>query len=71
MNKQDILIDLLQTPSPSGKETAIIDKVETYLKDFVDEVKRDAYGNLIAFKRGASSKVSGSAFIPCIIQKKQ
>ena len=56
MNKQDILIDLLQTPSPSGRETAIIDKVETYLKDFVDEVKRDAYGNLIAFKRGSSSK---------------
>lgn len=47
MNKQDILIDLLQTPSPSGKESAIIDKVETYLEDFVDEVKRDAYGNLI------------------------
>lgn len=56
MNKQDILIDLLQTPSPSGKESAIIDKVETYLEDFVDEVKRDAYGNLIAFKRGTSSK---------------
>ena len=56
MNKQDILIDLLRTPSPSGRETAIIDKVETYLKDFVDEVKRDAYGNLIAFKRGTSSK---------------
>ena len=56
MNKQDILIDLLQTPSPSGRETAIIDKVETYLKEFVDEVKRDAYGNLIAFKRGTSSK---------------
>ena len=56
MNKQDILIDLLRTPSPSGMETAIIDKVETYLKDFVDEVKRDAYGNLIAFKRGTSSK---------------
>lgn len=56
MNKQDILIDLLQTPSPSGRETAIIDKVGTYLKDFVDEVKRDAYGNLIAFKRGSSSK---------------
>ena len=56
MNKQDILIDLLRTPSPSGRETAIIDKVETYLKNFVDEVNRDAYGNLIAFKRGTSSK---------------
>ena len=40
MNKQDILIDLLRTPSPSGRETAIIDKVETYLKNFVDEVNR-------------------------------
>ena len=50
MNKQDILIDLLQTPSPSGRETAIIAKVETYLKDFVDEVKRELEKEQIPYK---------------------
>lgn len=48
----DILQDLLQTPSPSGRESFIIKKIEDYLKDFVDEISYDAYGNLIARKRG-------------------
>ena len=54
--KNKILLDLLQTPSPSGSESTIIDKVAGYLKDCVDEISRDAYGNLIAIKRGKSSK---------------
>jgi len=58
MNNQeiDILLDLLQTPSPSGNESAIINKVESYLADYVDEISRDTYGNLIAIKRGMSNK---------------
>lgn len=47
---------LLQTPSPSGSESTIIGKMENFLKDYVDEISRDAYGNLIAFKRGRTDK---------------
>lgn len=54
--KDKILLDLLQTPSPSGCESVIIDKVLGYLVDYVDEITRDAYGNLIAIKRGMSNK---------------
>lgn len=54
--KNDILLDLLQTPSPSGCESAIIEKVAGYLKDYVDEMSCDAYGNLIAIKYGKTSK---------------
>ncbi len=54
--KDNLLFDLLQTPSPSGSESAIIEKVADYFKDYADEISRDAYGNLIAIKRGKSSK---------------
>lgn len=52
----DILKDLLLIPSPSGDETTIINKVETHLKDLVDDVFRDVCGNLIAIKRGKTNR---------------
>lgn len=55
MNLQEnILKDLLMTPSPSGSEHAIIKKVAMYIKDYIDDLKIDAYGNLIALKHGAN-----------------
>ena len=48
MTKEDILKDLLMTPSPSGCEQAIIKKMAMFLKDYIDELSIDNYGNLIA-----------------------
>lgn len=52
----DILKDLLQIPSPSGGEKAIINKVEALLEESVDDVFRDVCGNLIAIKRGKTNR---------------
>ena len=52
MTKEDILKDLLMTPSPSGCEQAIIKKMAMFLKDYIDELSIDNYGNLIALKYG-------------------
>lgn len=54
ITKEDILKDLLITPSPSGSEQAIINKVSNLLKDYVDEYSIDNNGNLIALKHGAN-----------------
>lgn len=54
--KDEILKDLLRTPSPSGSESTIINKVENFLRNYVDETTHDAYGNLIAIKRGKTNK---------------
>lgn len=48
----EILKDLLMTPSPSGREGNIINKVAMYLKNYIDEWSIDNYGNLIALKHG-------------------
>lgn len=54
MPTEDILKDLLMTPSPSGCEQNIIKKVAVYLKDYIDELSIDNYGNLIALRYGAN-----------------
>ena len=46
ITKEDILKDLLITPSPSGSEQAIINKVSNLLKDYVDEYSIDNNGDL-------------------------
>lgn len=43
------------TPSPSGSEQPIIKKMAMFLKDYIDELTIDNYGNLIALKYGANS----------------
>lgn len=55
ITKENILKDLLMTPSPSGSEQPIIKKMAMFLKDYIDELTIDNYGNLIAFKYGANS----------------
>lgn len=52
---ENILKDLLITPSPSGNENAIVKKVAMYLKDYIDDFEIDNYGNLIAWRHGANS----------------
>lgn len=44
------LKDLLSTPSPSGYEQAIQQRVRQYVAPFADEVRVDLHGNLIAAK---------------------
>ena len=55
IKKENILKDLLMTPSPSGSEQPIIKKMAMFLKDYIDELTIDNYGNLIALKYGANS----------------
>lgn len=41
--------------SVSGRENYLADIIEADLKPFADEIRRDAMGNLIVFKKGADS----------------
>src|SRR3954471_7620790 len=47
---RDFLIELLETPSPSGYERPIQDVVRAYVADFADSVTTDLHGNVIAAK---------------------
>jgi putative aminopeptidase FrvX len=47
---RDLLVKLLETPSPSGYERPIQDLVRAYVRDFADWVKTDLHGNVIAAK---------------------
>src|SRR2546423_14443082 len=48
---RDFLIELLETPSPSGYERPIQDVVRAYVADFADSVTTDRHGNVIAATR--------------------
>jgi len=47
---REFLINLLETPSPSGFERPIQDVVRAYVGDFADRVTTDLHGNVIAAK---------------------
>lgn len=47
-----ILKDIMCTPSISGRENAVSEKLEKYIAPYVDECYNDALGNLIAVKKG-------------------
>ena len=53
----ELLKKLTQITSPSGNEKAICDFIEEEIKDYVDEMYRDALGNLIAHKKGDGARV--------------
>ena len=53
----ELLKKLTQITSPSGNEEAICDFIENEIKDYVDEIYRDALGNLIAHKKGEGARV--------------
>jgi putative aminopeptidase FrvX len=55
---RDLLVKLLETPSPSGYERPIQDVVRAYVGDFADRVTTDLHGNVIAAKNpGAKLRV--------------
>src|SRR5690242_10555188 len=47
---RDLLIELLETPSPSGYERPVQEVVRAYVADFADRVTTDLHGNVIAAK---------------------
>ncbi|TCO71790.1 M42 family metallopeptidase [Marinisporobacter balticus] len=58
MNSQyDLLKKLTETYGPSGNEESIRHLIQEEIKDYVDEMKIDKMGNLIAIKKGNGTKV--------------
>ena len=53
----DLLKKLLETFGPSGNEETIRDLIKEEVKGYVDEIKTDALGNLIAIKKGQGKKI--------------
>ncbi len=53
----ETLKELLPIFGPSGREQAVADAIEKMIRPYVDEISRDAMGNLIALKRGGGRKV--------------
>lgn len=56
-----LLKDIVKVYGPSGKEGKIREFIINEIKDYVDEIKTDALGNLIARKSGAGNKIMISA----------
>lgn len=53
----DILKRLTEITAPSGSENLLYELVKKEIEPFVDEIKTDALGNLIARKKGSGKKV--------------
>src|SRR3989338_2491886 len=53
----ELLIELSMAFGPSGNEEAVRNIVSKNIKPYVDEIKIDKYGNLIAHKKGNHLKV--------------
>ena len=51
----ELLNKLFSAQAVSGGEKPVMDVIEAELAGACDEIKRDALGNLIAYKRGKSS----------------
>lgn len=52
-----VLDTLLSTYGPSGNEDAVRELIKSEIKDYVDELKVDALGNLIAHKKGPGKRI--------------
>ena len=50
-----LLKDIMCTPSISGRENTVADKLKKYITPYVDECYKDALGNLIAVKKGSGN----------------
>ncbi len=59
MNKinADLLEKLLMTFGPSGNEDKIRELIKEEIKEYVDEIKVDVSGNLIAIKKGEGKRI--------------
>jgi putative aminopeptidase FrvX len=49
----DLLRKLVTSFGPSGHEDEVAELIINEIKDYVDDIKRDSLGNVIAFKKGA------------------
>ena len=49
---KEFLLELLKTPSPSGREQEIQKKYANYIKDYADKIEVDHAGNVIGRRRG-------------------
>ncbi len=58
---KDTLKKLLATYGPTGREAGIAKLIEGLVKPYVDEIRTDALGNLIAIKKGAGKRVMVAA----------
>ncbi|MDD4780517.1 MAG: M42 family metallopeptidase [Tissierellia bacterium] len=56
-----LMKDLSNCFSPSGREKNVREFITNEIKDYVDEIKVDALGNLIARKKGTGKKILFSA----------
>jgi len=56
-----LMNELSDIISPSGREKNVREYIEKQIKDYVDEIKVDALGNLIARKKGTGKKIMFSA----------
>ncbi len=52
---KETIRQLTEAFGPSGYETEVTSLIKTMITDFVDEIKTDVLGNLIAIKKGASN----------------
>lgn len=57
----ELLEKLVSCDSASGSEDRISKLIEEEIKDYVDEISRDALGNLIAHKKGGGMKLMFAA----------
>lgn len=53
---KELIAQLVETYGPSGNEEVIREKIAAMIRPYVDEVKVDRLGNLIAVKRGNGGK---------------
>ena len=53
---EKMLHEVVTTYGPTSREQKISDLIRSYVTPWCDEVKNDALGNLIAFKKGTSGK---------------
>jgi endoglucanase len=54
----DLLCELVQIPGPSGFESRVTARLKELIQPYVDEVRIDKIGNLIARKKGSEGKRS-------------
>ncbi|MBC7341663.1 MAG: M42 family metallopeptidase [Clostridia bacterium] len=60
-NLQEILVQLSQTFGASGREDLVRQLIEQEIFAYVDEIKTDPLGNLVAVRRGEGRKIMMSA----------
>jgi endoglucanase len=61
MDIRQILTPLAAAFGPPGQESAVADAVESLIAPYVDEIRRDTLGNLIARRKGTGKRVLFSA----------